>query len=56
MKPPPEPNRSQIETFVLTLFKHATPGNWISLRAFFEDRPARHSGSRHTSSTAISMS
>ena len=34
MKPPPEPNRSQIETFVLTLFKHATPGNWISLRAF----------------------
>jgi hypothetical protein len=37
-QPLPEPDRSQIETFVLTLFKHATPGNWVSLRAFFEGR------------------
>src|SRR5215471_19164502 len=38
MKPPLGPDRSQIETFVLALFKHATAGNWTSLRAFFEDR------------------
>ena len=37
MKPPLGPDRSQIETFVLALFKHATAGNWTSLRAFFED-------------------
>jgi hypothetical protein len=37
MKPPPGPDRSQIETFVLALFKHATADHWVSLRAFFED-------------------
>jgi hypothetical protein len=37
-QPPPEPNRSQIETLVRTLFKHATAGNWASLRAFIEGR------------------
>jgi putative DNA primase/helicase len=36
----PEPDRSQIETFVQALFKHATPGNWVSLRIFHDDREA----------------
>jgi hypothetical protein len=36
----PETDRSQIETFVLTLFKHATPGNWASLRIFHDGREA----------------
>src|SRR5262245_834223 len=35
---PPEPDRRQLETLVRTLFKHATAGNWISLRAFIEGR------------------
>jgi P4 family phage/plasmid primase-like protien len=35
---PPTPNRDQIEMLVLALFKHATPGNWVSLRSFFEGR------------------
>jgi DNA polymerase len=34
----PGVDREQIETFVLALFKHATAGHWISLRAFHEDR------------------
>ena len=32
-----EPDREQIETFVRALFKHATPGAWVSLRAFPDD-------------------
>jgi hypothetical protein len=36
-----KPDRVHIEAFVLALFKHATPGNWVSLRAFFEDRANR---------------
>src|SRR5215831_12563410 len=35
---PTAPNRSQIELFVLVLFKYITVGNWVSLRAFFEGR------------------
>ena len=35
---PPVPDRSQLETFVQVLFRHATVGNWVSLRAFVEDR------------------
>ena len=34
--PPPAPDRIQIETFVQALFKHATAGNWVSLRAFLD--------------------
>jgi hypothetical protein len=34
MKPPPGPDRIHIEAFVLALFKYATAGNWVSLRAF----------------------
>ena len=33
-----EVDRSQIKTFVLTSFSYATPGTWVSLRAFFEGR------------------
>jgi Primase C terminal 2 (PriCT-2) len=32
------PRREELETFVLALFKYATPGNWVSLRAFLDDR------------------
>jgi hypothetical protein len=31
------PHRLHIRAFVLTLFRYATPGNWVSLRTFFED-------------------
>jgi hypothetical protein len=41
VQPPPEPDRSQLETFVPALFKYATAGNWVSLRAFFEGRDLR---------------
>ena len=34
MKPPSEPDRNQIETFVQELFKHATAGTYVSLRTF----------------------
>jgi hypothetical protein len=40
MKPPPGPERSQIETFVLPLFRHATAGNWISHPNLFPDQKA----------------
>jgi hypothetical protein len=33
-----KPDREQLQRFVKALFKHATPGNWVSLRAFIEDR------------------
>ena len=33
-----EPDRGQLETFLRALFKYATPGNYISLRSFYEDR------------------
>jgi AAA domain len=32
------PERAHMEAHVLALFKHATAGNWVSLRAFFEGR------------------
>jgi len=32
----PEVDRSQLETFIRVVFKYATPGTWISLRAFFQ--------------------
>jgi hypothetical protein len=35
-----EPDRSQLETFLSGLFRYATPGNFISLRSFYEDRGA----------------
>ena len=35
---PHQADRAQLEAFVMALFKHATAGNWVSLRAFFEDR------------------
>ena len=34
----PEVDRAQLEAFIRTLFKHATAGNWISLRVFYEGR------------------
>jgi len=37
-EPPPTPRRDQLETFVQVLFKHAAAGNYVSLRAFVEDR------------------
>jgi hypothetical protein len=40
-QPPPGPDRIQIEAFVLALFKHAAAGNYVSLRAFFEDNANR---------------
>jgi P4 family phage/plasmid primase-like protien len=33
-KSAPAPDRKHIAVFVLALFKHATAGNWVSLRAF----------------------
>jgi hypothetical protein len=33
-----EPDRDQIEIFVDALFRYATPGAFLSLRSFFEDR------------------
>jgi hypothetical protein len=33
-----EPNRDQIATYFGTLFKHASPGSWVSLRAFPDDK------------------
>jgi AAA domain len=33
-----EPDRDQIEIFVEALFRHATPGAFLSLRSFYEDR------------------
>jgi len=33
-----EPDRDQIEIFFDALFRHATPGAFLSLRSFFEDR------------------
>jgi hypothetical protein len=35
---PLEPDRDQIELFVDALFRHASPGAFLSLRAFYEDR------------------
>jgi uncharacterized protein DUF5906 len=32
-----DPDRGQIETYVRTLFRHATPGSWVSVRAFPDD-------------------
>jgi hypothetical protein len=32
-----EPDRDQIEIFVEALLRYATPGNYLSLRSFFED-------------------
>jgi hypothetical protein len=32
------PDRGQIEIFVQALLRHAAPGNYLSLRSFFEDR------------------
>ena len=37
LPPPLEPDRAQLGTFVRTMFKHATPGNWVSLRSFPDD-------------------
>jgi hypothetical protein len=34
--PAPSPDRGQLEMFVRALFTYATPGFWISLRAFYE--------------------
>jgi hypothetical protein len=39
--PPPEPDRGQLETFVPALFKHATAGHYVALRAFYEGHPDR---------------
>jgi hypothetical protein len=36
--PRPDPDRSQLEAFVPAMFKHATPGKYVSLRAFYQDR------------------
>src|SRR5262245_55159117 len=33
-----EPDRDQIEVFVEALFRYATPGGFLSLRSFYEDR------------------
>jgi hypothetical protein len=33
-----EPDRSQLEAFISALFRYATPGNYVSLRSFYEDR------------------
>jgi len=33
-----EPDRDQIEIFLDALFRYATPGAFLSLRSFFEDR------------------
>jgi hypothetical protein len=33
-----EPDRDQIEIFLDALFRYATPGRFLSLRSFFEDR------------------
>jgi hypothetical protein len=38
MQPERKPDRRQLRRFVKALFKHAAPGNWVSLRAFVEDR------------------
>ena len=53
--PSPGPDRSQIESFVLALF--STPRRTTRSRCARSSKtvPARHSGSHHTSSTAISM-
>jgi hypothetical protein len=32
-----EPNRDQIEIFIEALFRHAAPGNYLSLRSFVEE-------------------
>lgn len=45
--PPPAPDRGQIEMFVRALFKHATTGNWVSLRAF-PDQKGRNKSFRIT--------
>lgn len=36
-----EPDREQIATFVRTLFKHAAPGGYVSLRSFYDDDSTR---------------
>jgi Protein of unknown function (DUF3987) len=33
-----KPDRDEIQRFVQAVFKHASPGNWVSLRSFIEDR------------------
>jgi hypothetical protein len=33
-----KPDRDEMQRFVRALFKHAAPGNWVSLRSFIEDR------------------
>jgi hypothetical protein len=33
-----EPDRAQLEIFIDALFRYATPGNYVSLRSFHEDR------------------
>src|SRR5262245_65548567 len=33
-----EPDHDQIEIFVDALFRYATPGTFLSLRSFYEDR------------------
>jgi hypothetical protein len=37
----PAPDRDQLDLFVRALFKHATPGFWLSLRAFLEKGAGR---------------
>jgi Protein of unknown function (DUF3987) len=37
-EPKPEPDRGQLETFIRTTFKHATPGTWVSLRCFYQEK------------------
>ena len=32
-----EPDRTQIDLFVKSLFRHANPGGYVSLRAFHEN-------------------
>jgi hypothetical protein len=41
LKPPPGVDRDHIKVFVGLLFRYATGGHWVSLRAFFEDGAGR---------------
>lgn len=37
MPPRLEPDREQLGTFVHAIFKHASPGSWVSLRTFYDE-------------------
>ena len=44
MTAPLDIDPQQIATFVTTVFRHASPGGTVSLRAFHEGNPTHHHG------------